>query len=170
MLIEIREGAFRKGVSCAHVNNNQFTRSPADLTNLLLIVRKMKMRRKVSVNYKEHTWGDLTDRGRADVTSCHAPLRPHRFALLYYTPLNSSTPLCTTLPHSTVQLHFAPLCSTPFYSALHHRSIALAGDAGKSLDGKDPQLLLHPTHGWRTFGRANSCTMEIWRRNMCHQE
>ena len=61
------------------------------------------------MNYQEHTWGDLTDRGRADVTSCHAPLRPHRFAQLYHTPL------CTTLPHSTT-LH----CPTPLCTAIHH--------------------------------------------------
>ena len=114
VLIEIREEAFRKGVSCAPANNNQFTRSPADLTNLLLMVRKIKMRRKVSVNYKEHTWGDLTDKraGWRHVVPCTAP----------------PAPLCTTLPHSTVQLHFAllyttPYCSTPLYSALHHRGI-----------------------------------------------
>ena len=87
----------------------------------------MKMRRKVSVNYKEHTWGDLTDRGRADVTSCHAPLRPHRCAPHYHTPLynttlNSSTPLCTTLPHSTVQLRSTTLYHTPPHSTTLHTS------------------------------------------------
>ena len=144
--------------------------------------RKIKMRRKVSVNYKEHTWGDLTD--RADVTSCHAPLRPHRFAPLYHTPLCTTllyhtplyhTPLCTTPLYHTPRFNSALLRYTPLRTALLRSTLlciteTLAAEAGKSLYAKDPQLLLPPTHGWRTFGLANSCTMEIWRRNMCHLE
>ena len=81
------------------------------------------------MNYKEHTWGDLTDRGRADVTSCHAPLRPHRFAQLYHTPLFNSALLCTAIHHS-VSLYSVLLC---FASLKHWREKPVSPSTQKTL-------------------------------------
>ena len=153
VLIEIREEAFWGGVSCAPANNNQNTKSPADLTNILLMVRKIKMRderflwiTRSTPGVISPTEGELTSRramhrsARTAVhhtttlhsTTPHSTVQLH-FAPLYHTPqfnsaLPHSTTLHHTLPHSTLQLRLAPLYTTPYrstplYSALHHRSI-----------------------------------------------